>query len=563
MSTRSGAKGPRRPPKTGGGGAPHEREAATGPKAPRSRPGEARRKGAKPAAAGASERRGSAAERRQGPRDAKRPPVAASSGTRKEGRDGKETSGREERSTPARPPRGERDRPGLTRGERAQPTRGERAQPTRGERPGKPGPQAAAAAKPSTPPAAGPKQPPPPPRPKPKKEPRPLPSGPPRTGSVALIGRPNVGKSTLLNAALGQPLAAVSHTPQTTRTALLGVLHHGSAEIALLDTPGLHRPRTELGRVMNEAAREATRGADVVVFVAEIPKTEILERAAERATSAAPARVHPGDVTLLADLPKGVPAILVLNKVDRVRNKGLILPTLIAFQGLHDFAAIVPISALREDGVAMVLDEIAKVLPEGAWRYGEDDVTDKPVRFFAAEYVREQILRATQDEVPHATAVGIEQFVEPAGRGAVQIDATIHVERHGQKKILVGAGGAMLKRVGTAARLRIEELVGRKVNLKLWVRVTTNWRDSARQIEELGYGVTSVDAPDVMLLAELDAEGEGDAEGDDDTTPGAATPRPATADLDADDEDDDLDDEDGEDADDDDLGDDEDAEDEQ
>jgi GTP-binding protein Era len=319
----------------------------------------------------------------------------------------------------------------------------------------------------------------------------------------------------------------VSHTPQTTRTALLGVVHHGTAEIALLDTPGLHRPRTALGRVMNEAAREATRGADVVVFVAEVPKTEILERAAERATSAAPVRVHPGDATLLADLPKGVPAILVLNKIDRVRNKGLMLPTLVAFEKLHEFAAIVPISALREDGVAVVLDEIAKALPVGPWRYGEDDVTDKPVRFFAAEYVREQILRATQDEVPHAAAVGIDQFLEPAGRGAVQIDATIHVERPGQKKILVGAGGAMLKRIGTAARLRIEELVGRKVNLKLWVRVTPDWRESAKQLEELGYGASGREAPDAVIFAELpdvdlagdetDVDDEAGSEGDDAT----------------------------------------------
>jgi GTP-binding protein Era len=191
---------------------------------------------------------------------------------------------------------------------------------------------------------------------------------------------------------------------------------------------------------------------------------------------------------LLADLGSTAPVVLVLNKVDRLRNKAELLPLLDALGRVREFAAVVPMSALRDDGVDRMLDELARLLPEGDFRYGEDDLTDRPARFFAAEYVREQILCATQAEVPHAAAVVIDQFLEPLGNRALHIDATIHVERSGQKKILIGRAGEMLKRIGTAARLRIEELTGRAVNLKLWVRVTPSWRESPRDLTELGYG---------------------------------------------------------------------------
>ncbi|MGK3960261.1 GTPase Era [Sorangium sp. So ce118] len=310
---------------------------------------------------------------------------------------------------------------------------------------------------------------------------------PRRSGRVALVGRPNVGKSTLLNAALGHPLAIVSPMPQTTRDAILGVVHHGPAEMALLDTPGLHRPRTELGRVMNQAAREAARSADVIVFVTEAPDPARLPRRVKEDEEGPPLAPHPGDLTLLADLGSEAPVVFVLNKVDRMRDKALLLPLLDAFAKLREFAAIVPISALREDGVQRMLDEVAKLCPERDWGFAPDELTDRPTRFFAAEYVREQILRATKAEVPHASAVQIERYIEPTGDGALHIDATIHVERPGQKKILIGTGAEQLKRIGTEARLRIEELVGRQVNLKLWVRVTPEWRESLQRLEELGY----------------------------------------------------------------------------
>jgi GTP-binding protein Era len=312
------------------------------------------------------------------------------------------------------------------------------------------------------------------------------PAAPPRSGTVALIGRPNVGKSTLLNAALQQRLSIVSPTPQTTRDSILGVVHRNGAEIALLDTPGLHRPRSELGRVMNQTAREAARTADLVVFVAEVPAAPARRPADGSARALAP---HPGDLTLLADVAEGRPILLVLNKVDRARDKTVLLPLIEAYAKARSFAAVVPISALKQDAAARVLDEIADLLPEGPWRHGPDDLTDRPLRFFAAEYVREQILRATQAEVPHAVAVTIDRFVEPAegAGGSVHIDATICVERPGQKRILIGTGGEMLKVIGTKARMRIQELTGRKVNLKLWVRVAPAWRNERAQLEELGY----------------------------------------------------------------------------
>lgn len=334
--------------------------------------------------------------------------------------------------------------------------------------------------------------------------------GPRRSGAVALIGRANVGKSTFLNTALGHPLAIVSPTPQTTRDTLLGVLHRGDAEIRLLDTPGLHKPKTELGRVMNHHAREAARAADAVVFV-----TDVSPRGRPEGAPLAP---HMGDLTLLQilkePLPDGAPprpVVLVVNKVDLLRDKSALLPLLDALSKVLPFEAVLPVSARDERDVARVLDVIAGLLPEAEWQFGPDDMTDRPTRYFASEYVREQILRATRLEVPHAAAVTIDRWNEPQ-RGAVEIDVTIHVERPGQKKILVGKGGETLKRIGTNARLRLEELLGRKVVLKTWVRVTEAWRASAERLAEVGYtrGTPGEPAQDegVLVFAELPDEGE-------------------------------------------------------
>lgn len=305
---------------------------------------------------------------------------------------------------------------------------------------------------------------------------------------------------------------------------------------------------------MNESAREAARRADVVVFVTDIaPRPAARSSKDEGDREPPPLLAHPGDLVLFKDLAENRPALLVVNKVDLVRDKQRLLPLLEAYGKAHEFASIVPISALREDGVARVLDEVANLLPEAPWRYEADDVTDKPSRYFAAEYVREQILRATANEVPHATTVSVDRYVEPRAPGlAVQIDATIHVERLGQKKILIGAGGSMLKSIGIAARKRIEELVGEKVVLRLWVRVTPDWRESVARLDELGYGKTDAGAAATMIVAT--APGEGDATDsdeepeDDENVDEDLDEDEGDDEEDVDDEDDDLDEADEEEA---------------
>jgi len=294
---------------------------------------------------------------------------------------------------------------------------------------------------------------------------------PHRSGTVAIVGRPNVGKSTLLNAALGEPLAIVTPVPQTTRDRILGIVHRPLAEIVLLDTPGIHKPHSRLGRTLNRTARLAAGEADVVVFMTSVPMGT--------------PRVHPGDRTLLADIGKDAPTILVVNQIDRLRDKSRLLPLLEELGKLRDFAAIVPISALRGDGVSRVLDEIENVLPEGPPRFDKDALTDLPTRFFVGEFVREPILLSTREEIPHAVAVEVGRFEEQGG--TVHIDATIHVEREGQKRILIGHGGEKLKVIGSAARRRIEALIDKKVYLSLWVRVTADWTESEKRLAELGY----------------------------------------------------------------------------
>jgi GTP-binding protein Era len=291
---------------------------------------------------------------------------------------------------------------------------------------------------------------------------------PERSGTAAIVGRPNVGKSTLLNAALGQPLAIVSPVPQTTRHRVLGVVHRGRAEIVFYDTPGMQRPLSRLGRTLNRTARATSEQADVVVFVVESGP-----------------RVHEGDRTLLADIGAGSPTVLVVNKVDRVRNKGLLLPLLTELGSLRDFAAVVPISAEHGDGVDRVLTEIERLLPEAPFRFGPDELTDLPARFFVGELVRQQVLLGTRKEIPYATAVRVERFEERPN--AVEIDATIFVERAGQRKILIGKRGAMLQTIGTEARRRIEAMLGAHVRLSLFIKVRPGWTDSPDALVDLGY----------------------------------------------------------------------------
>lgn len=297
-----------------------------------------------------------------------------------------------------------------------------------------------------------------------------------RAGTVAIVGRPNVGKSTLLNALLGEPIAITSRHPQTTRDRILGVVTTKTAQFAFLDTPGL-RPagggrgsgaRTKLDHRMNQQAKDAVAEADVVVLV----------------TEAAPAP-KPADLAILAELPAGKPVVLALNKIDRMTDKAALIAVLESHSAAFDFAALVPISARKKDGVLRVLAEVEKHLPKATPAYERDMLTDRPLRFFVAEFVREQVLRRTHDEVPHGVAVVVDRFDEAAR--VPHIELSIHVDREGHKKILVGKGGQMLKDIGTQARARVEALMGRQVMLKLWVRVTPEWYESEAKMRDMGY----------------------------------------------------------------------------
>lgn len=306
-----------------------------------------------------------------------------------------------------------------------------------------------------------------------------------RFGTVTLVGRTNVGKSSFLNWALGQPLAIASPLPQTTRDALLGVTTRGETQIAFLDTPGLHRPRTELGRRMNAAALEASRTADLIVMITDVGAAPAREAPLPLRTSSA--HIRPGDEELLKELARdgGQRKILLINKVDLAKDKTRLLPMLEAYGSTSLFETMIPMSVLRGVNLDEAMGEIAARLPEGPPGYESDVLTNRPVLFFVREYIREAILNQLRSEVPHAVAVSIDQANEQADR--FRLSATIHVEKIGQRKIVVGQGGERIKAIGIAARKRIEELVEKKVTLELFVRVSPRWKDMPRQLNELGY----------------------------------------------------------------------------
>ena len=308
-----------------------------------------------------------------------------------------------------------------------------------------------------------------------------------RFGTVALVGRTNVGKSTFLNAVLGAELAIISERPQTTRDTLLGVVHEKHAQLAFLDTPGFHRPRNELGRRMNAAAIQAAQSADVHLFITdrhEVTAARAPNEAARPPDNAAPS-LFPADRELLELTTSAAPCIVAINKVDRLGDKSQLLPVLQAFAAYRPFTAIIPTCLLHPPDVRRVLDEIVRCLPEGPPEYSDDTLTDRPVSFFVREYVREQALRCAAREVPHAVAVSIDSI--ESSRRLLVAKATIHVEKSGQRKILVGRNGDRIRQIGIGARERLEQLLGYKVHLSLFVRVSPRWKNMPRQLAELGY----------------------------------------------------------------------------
>ena len=306
------------------------------------------------------------------------------------------------------------------------------------------------------------------------------------SGFVCILGRPNAGKSTLLNALVGEKLAIISPKPQTTRNRILGIIHapkqkgRPAGQVILLDTPGVHRPDSSLGRKMMAEVREALEGCNLILLIDDA------------------ARRRDSSDQFVIDLVKKsrTPAFLLLNKIDLLRGRGEgksksskskdeLLPLIDQYSRLHDFKEIIPISARKREGLDLLLEKLLAALPEGPRYFPDDQITDQPVRFMVAETIREQILLETKEEVPYATTVLIEQFEEKPR--LTRVAAAIYCEREGQKAILVGKGGQMLKKVGTAARLQIEKMVGTKVFLELFVKVRSGWRESREFVEELDW----------------------------------------------------------------------------
>lgn len=293
---------------------------------------------------------------------------------------------------------------------------------------------------------------------------------PSRSGFIAIIGAPNVGKSTLLNQLLGQKIAITSEKPQTTRHRILGVVHQPEAQLIFLDTPGIHRARGTLNVRMVEVAMKVMGDVDLVVFLTDATYPD-----------------NPSDGIILKFLKKrDLPVILTINKVDLMEKERL-LPQIEQWQNAYPFRAIVPISALERIQLDELVAEMVAVLPEGPRYYPEETVTDQTERFIAAEIIREKVFRLTGEEIPYAVAVTVESFKKRPDKNMVDIHAAIHVERDSQKGIIIGKAGRMLKRIGEQAREDIERMVGRKVFLKLWVRVQKNWTRDERAIRRFGY----------------------------------------------------------------------------
>lgn len=290
------------------------------------------------------------------------------------------------------------------------------------------------------------------------------------SGMITLCGRPNVGKSTLLNAFVGEKIAIVSNKPQTTRNRITGIVTRGENQYVFLDTPGLHKARNRLGEYMVGVVRASVADVDAVLLVVDPvanvgePERQLIER-----------------IQALK-----LPSVLVINKVDTLENKEKLLEVIAAYSAVHDFEAILPISAREKDGVEELLGELTRFLPEGPQLFPEDMTTDQPERQVMAEILREKLLYCLDKEIPHGTAVEITRFSERDSE-IVDVEATIFCEKASHKGIIIGKGGAMLKKISTMARKDMERFMGTKVYLQTWVKVKENWRDSLAGVHNMGY----------------------------------------------------------------------------
>lgn len=291
-----------------------------------------------------------------------------------------------------------------------------------------------------------------------------------KTAMVTVCGRPNVGKSTLLNALVGEKIAIVSNKPQTTRNRIYGVVNRDDIQFVFLDTPGFHKAKNRLGDYMVKVTRESITDVDAVVLIVEpvphvgIPEQELIKQIKE----------------------SGLPAVLCINKIDTIEKKDDLLAVIAAYTEAHDFDAIIPISALKKDGLKDLLIELAKYAEEGPQLFPDGMVTDQPDRQVVGEIVREKMLRNLDKEIPHGTAVEITRFVERDDE-VIEVEATIYCEKKSHKGIIIGKDGAMLKKISTEARHDIERFMGAKVYLQTWVKVKENWRDNMNYIRSFGY----------------------------------------------------------------------------
>jgi len=291
-----------------------------------------------------------------------------------------------------------------------------------------------------------------------------------KTAMVTVCGRPNVGKSTLTNALVGEKIAIVSNKPQTTRNRIYGVVNRDDTQFVFLDTPGFHKARNRLGDYMVKVTRESIADVDAVVLLVEpvphvgIPEQELLRRIKEA----------------------GLPAVLCINKIDTVANKEELLAVIAAYTAAHEFDAVIPVSALRKDGLRDLLIELSKYAQEGPQLFPDGMVTDQPDRQVVGEIVREKMLRNLDKEIPHGTAVEITRFAERDDE-IIEVEATIYCEKKSHKGIIIGRDGAMLKKISTEARHDIERFMGAKVYLQTWVKVKENWRDNMNYIRSFGY----------------------------------------------------------------------------
>jgi GTP-binding protein Era len=299
-----------------------------------------------------------------------------------------------------------------------------------------------------------------------------------KSGFISILGRPNVGKSTLFNRLLGDKVAIVAEKPQTTRNRILGIKNVEGGQLIFLDTPGIHPGRSELNQRMVRTAIASGRDTEVLLFLIEATAPRV-----ER------------DREMIEPLrgSSGIP-FLVINKIDLVKRKSL-LPIMDQYQTLHSFKEILPVSAMTGEGIEILLDEILKVLPESPPYYPEDMVTDQTERFWVSEIIREKVIRQSYQEIPYSTAITIEEFKEHSEKNLMVIKGTIHVERDSQKKILIGRGGQRLRKIGEAARKEVEALLGTRVFLELWVSVEKNWTQDPRALNRLGYPSTLNHSP--------------------------------------------------------------------